>query len=227
MAKDASADSSEEEQLKRQKITVILILTGTAVLILPLIVVAYLHMKGNDSERAAGAGPVFERRMGDSPAPQMQMAAPAMAMQKSLLAPVAADASSKEIGGSLGYIRGGQDYAEQPKAEIVADSPKPKEEEISRPQPPSAPPANPMAEMMKKMMPQASAPTARASKFPKLKPMSSGSFAGASKFGSKKSSAKPAAGAPPGMPPGMDINQIMKMMPQAQPGAGATDQSKK
>lgn len=229
-APDHEAQLDEDAAVKRRLRALKLFVAAAALLILPLLGLAYLRMQ----ERAGGSGEgsvAFESRSGAGPVTPRLSAAPALGVEeKPLVAPIKEGDAAQ--GGSMGFIRGGDDFA-QPKqpeaAPAVAAAPA---AEVQAPAPSPAPaPAMPAIPGLSGLPGMPGAPAAPAAKSaaapkkaaapravarPKLGQMRSlsgrpGSLYQAGKTQQKKGEA----------PQAPDMTELMKNLPKGIPGVTA------
>lgn len=235
-----------DEVFERRRRTVNLMIAGAVVLLLPLLVIVFLLKNkdaGKGGEESTNLYLFQKRRGGGEILKPVTTAAPNKdALSKSsLFAPAGESAEGTSGQGSMGFIRGGEDYSYEPEKPPVAEV---KKEPEAEPKP------------AKEEAPVVAAPTeTRPVARPKLQASGGGSFAvkrlsekNQSRFGPSLSSGKSdgsdsdegaggnqpklglgkAAGALPGAVPGgmPDMSALMKNMPAGgMPAGGMPDMS--
>lgn len=256
---EAPEVSGDEDAFTRRKKTVNLLIAGMVVLLLPLLGIAFLMRKKADDGSGGGITSMylFQKRKGVEAIVPITTTAPnkASLQQNSLIMPSESGSagSPSQMSGGLGFIRGGEDYAEEP-------APPPAEPEKKEEEKKEEPPAED-AKAQLGTAPADLPPPPKMVDRPKLKftgRSEAGSFAkprmadniqsktiesqagasgpGGAAGGSMGASGgggmplgggggMPSGGMPPGMPPGgmPDMSQMMKNMPGG--GAGMPDMS--
>ena len=156
--------ATEEEEAKRDKRSLYLLIAGVAGLLLPLIAVAYMRMREASVPAGATTGGVFENR-GEGARNRIKAAltpAPASSMPTALSSPAPTAAAApadpaapaRKSFDSIGFIKGGNDYFQeaakpaasvQAPAKTVAAEPEQEEQKLA-----DAPPQAPAAKKGKK-----------------------------------------------------------------------------
>lgn len=189
-----SEDSLEKRAAARHQRSLYLLIASGGLLLLPLAGLAYLYFKGAHLGvlSAASTFRLFEKQVGAPAARRPGMAAPAIERQNSLTAPALPAPNARPLGGSLDFIRGGEDYREEQA---------------------QAAPAGPAAQAQAPAKAPAAPP--KAFRGPKLQaPGINATFSGRESKSEKPADGKGSAEAPPDMP---DVNELMKNLPQQPP----------
>ncbi|MBI5208668.1 MAG: hypothetical protein HY927_01685 [Elusimicrobia bacterium] len=226
--------NTEDQEASRSRRTILLMVSGALLLILPLLGIAYMRMK--DTTRSGTPGTnlmnTFERRIDPrtAPLPPTPLASsPAGDMQASMTKPADGVAGAASTSAFLGYITGGQEYQQMAKqqpevpsaGQAVDHGPTPDSGQPQQPaaQQPAVPqPAvpqpvvqQPVAQPVQQAQGRTLAPPKLGTTQSRLKPTQWGM--GAKAAAGTTAPQAPAGAAPPGgMPPGMDPAAMMKMM---------------
>lgn len=221
----------EDREAQRQKRTVLLMIGGALSLLLPLLAAVYIRMTDVQAPTSSG-GSAFAHRASAQEAPRIAPAitpapstagggalaqVPVAPPRESSPAPIQADAPSAPQGGSLGFIRGGDDYYKDKDKQAAAgpqvQQPQTQQAQAAPPPPPQVAAAEPAAKRGK--------PAPKPFSMPKLQPTKGfSSFrGGGGGMGSQQGGGAMEAGAQGGADPAAAMQAMQGM--QGMPGGGA------